>query len=455
MIRRIRNALGTLAAKAAGMSFFPRWAQHAFRSFNFRLYANEGYKANAVVFAALRVWDNAFGEPELHAYRETDDGKVKDVAHPIRDCLRGNPWYSESELFGTLIAWAGIGGVSFAWKERANNNDVRALWPLHRGQMWAVPGGEGYLSHYAYDPGTGHVQRVEATEVVPLYWARDPLNPLDGVSPLMALAHDVDTMAALKRYIFLLLKNDAVPRGVVSLKTPVGDKRLKEMKEQFEGGFGGDNVGRVAFLQGTEADYQRVAANLNELAANVLYDVPEAHIAAAFEVPAVLLGVNVGVQRAIQGAPAELERFWVRQKLAPRWRRFANTMTTHLLPDFDDDPAVSLEFDLSRIESLQENRDAQATRARSDFTAGLITRNMALMATGREPVPDGDVYLMPSSAFEVPSEVSLKAERLSPGALMNRQLRERRELARSFEDAILEALQESQDAAVRAAGNGA
>lgn len=455
MIRRIRYALGALAAKAAGMSFFPRWAQHAFRSFNFRLYANEGYKANAVVFAATRVWDNAFGEPELHAYRDTDDGEVKELDHPVRQVLTGNPFYSESELFGTLISWAAIGGVSFAWKERANNGDVLALWPLHRGQMWAVPASEGYLSHYAYDPGAGHPRRVEPTEVIPCYWARDPLNPLDGVSPLMALANDVDTMQALKRYIYSLLKNDAVPRGVVSLKNPVGEKRLQEMKEQFETGFGGENVGRVAFLQGTEAEYQRVAANLNELAANVLYDVPEAHIAAAFEVPAVLLGVNVGVQRAIQGAPREMEEFWTRQKVVPRWRRFAGTMTTHLLPDVDADPAVKLRFDLSSIKALQEDQNALADRVRADFVAGLVTRNMALMATGREPVPDGDVYLMPSSAFEVPSEVSLKAQELSPGALMHRQLREKRELAQSFEDAILEALQEGQDAAVRAAGNGA
>lgn len=404
MMRRLRQWVARTAVKSFDLRLVPRWMRHAWSTIRFEQLADEGYRKNSAVFACVRLWANSFPEPRLTLVNETPEGPTLLPGHPLQRLIkRPNPRMSERMLMTYAVTYMAVGGDCFLFKERNQRGDVIALWPLHAGQITPVAAtGSGWLSHYLYkDDVTEH--RVEASEIVQIMWAPDPLNPLRGLSPLIAAARSVDTDAAAQAYVFNLLKNDAVPLTVVTLKEPVGETRLKQLKAQFKQGFGGDSTGEPMFIEGDEASVSRLGASLGDLAAEALHNIPESRIAAAFEVPAVMVGLHVGLSRAIQGAPAEMQEGWTETVRVPRWRLVQDQIDLGLRDDFKLPDTAAIEYDLNEVAALEGSREKSRATARADFRAGLITRNEALSATGREPVDGGDVYLVPSSTVEVPA----------------------------------------------------
>ena len=299
MIDRFRSSLGNMLLKAASLSFTPAWLKTAWTDLAFHTLVREGYKGNSAVWACVRVYARAFPEPEMHVFRDTQDGKEKLPDHPVRQLLaRPNPFMGEDELWSFVITYMALGGNAYLWKERSRSGAVVALWPLHDGHMSPAPGSTTWITHYQYDQGDGRAVPVPIEDVIHLRWAPDPMQPTRGLAPLVAAARVVDTDNEALRYTFALLKNDAVPRTILTTKLPLDPKGLKQMQEQWRERYGGDNRGDIAVVSG-DVSIARAGANLSELQVEMLHNIPESRIAAAFEVPAVLAGLNIGLQRAL------------------------------------------------------------------------------------------------------------------------------------------------------------
>lgn len=414
-VDRLRSSVGTrmLGNRKAvqEMRFVPTFLKAAWTDIAFRVLAKEGYKANAAVYACVQAWAQAFPEPELHVRRRDRGGAEEWLwEHPARLLMeRPNAAMGEDEFWAFVITYLALGGNCYCWKERDRAGRPVALWPLHDGQMEPVPGGrpsDGFISHYMYDDGGGKPKaRVEASEVIHLRWAIDPLNPTRGLSPLVACSRSVDTANEAMRYQFALLKNDAVVSTLVSFKEPVGVTRLAELKRQFMEKFGGDERGGVAFVESTEATISRLGSNLQELAVEALLNVPEANIAAAFEVPPGLAGLNVALQRpAGLGSVGDTAvQEFTQRRLVPRWRRVASQFTAGLLRDFDKAAGVAFAFDTSTVQALREDEGALVTTWNGAIAAGWATVNEARARAGLPAVASGNVFLRSFSMIEVPA----------------------------------------------------
>ena len=125
----------------------------------------------------------------------------------------------------------------------------------------------------------------------------------------------------------------------------------------------------------------------------------ESRICAAFGVPPILVGARVGLDRSTFANYEEARRSFYAETLRPLWRMMESALTAGLLRA-EGHAEEELFYDLDGVQELQEDRDKRAARGREGWKSGLLTRNEARVAGGYEPVPEGDVYLLPVGVEE-------------------------------------------------------
>lgn len=393
MIRAlVASALGL---KAAEIRFQTDFMRAPIMDLSFGNIVREGYRKNSAVYSCIRVHATAFPEPPLVVKRKIGKGLDALDEHPLTALMRRpNPFMGQAEFWAMVVTWMAVGGNCYVWKRRDRAGRTMELWPLHDGLIRPIFHPTQWISGYVADAGDGRKVPVSADEIIHLRWAPDPLQPQVGLTPIMAVAREVDTDNEAARYIHALLKNDAVPRTLVTVKNGLTDGAFKRLKAQFREQYGGSKRGDVMVLEGQEMSIDRLGLNLNELADAALRRVPETRIAGAFETPAILAGLGAGLDSATYSNAEALTEFFTETTMIPRWRLVASQFQTQLLPDFGDGDGLVVEFDLSQVRALADDEDTKWTRWRGAWTDGIATKNEARVALGLEPTEHGDVFLV-------------------------------------------------------------
>jgi HK97 family phage portal protein len=335
-----------------------------------------------------------FAEPPLLVY--ADESKKKALPdHPLQALIkRPNPFMGEDEFWKYMLTYAPTGGNAYAKIVANNGGEPTELWPYHDMVMWPVPGRMTWIDHYAYSLDNGHhVEDIPIEEIVHFKWAIDPETPWKGLSALGPVGREVDTDNELTRYMIRLLQNDAVPRGVLTIPqgVPVSPADKETIKQDWRLKFGGLNRGDISVLSGG-MQYQRVGLDMAELALDALHGVPEARIASAYGVPAIVAGLNIGLTRSTYSNFEEARKMFTEQTLVPLWRAMASEIQQSVVPLFRRPCYV--DFDLKRVAALNENTTAIAQWVVNAWDKGLITRNQALTRLGEGQAEDGtgDAY---------------------------------------------------------------
>jgi HK97 family phage portal protein len=358
----------------------------------------------------------AYPEPRLRVYRDNGTSLEPLPNHPLSQLLnQPNPQMGQAELLQAIMMFKAISGNAYLYKVRSAARKVVELWPLNDSQIVPVAGKETLISHYEWqDEESGREVKVPAEDIVHFKWLPDPQYPWRGIAPLVAVARDVDTDNEATKYCFALLANDATPRTVMQL--PTGAKVQSKddadrMRYMFMEKYGGANRGTPAIID-NGATISRLSMNMEELAFEALRRVPEARISAAFRVPAVLAGLNVGLENATYANVEGLRRYLTETTLAPLWRLDADEIGSDLLPEFGGNTGLVVAFDTSGVVALQENVKELRAWANEALRAGGITRNQYLGYLGLPPDPAGDVYLMPMTTIAVPAGLPSGSKRL-------------------------------------------
>ncbi len=400
--------------KAAGMPIFPEWMRYSFSSTSFRALAQEGYRGNGGVFGCISALAFAFPEPPLLVWQETAAGKAPLRNHALSMLLkRPNPQMGLAELLQYTMVYMAVGGNCYWYKVRSRAGRVVELWPLHDGQMTPKPGTTRLIDHYELDMGTGTPERIEASEVVHHKWMPDPLAPHKGLGPMIAVAREVDTDNEATRYLFALLKNDAMPRlaFVVPPGVELSQDQRDRFNEEWKDRHGVDKRGGVALLEGG-VDVKTIATNLRELEFNALRRVPEARMSSAFRVPAIIAGLYVGLERSTLANYAEARTQFAEDTLVPMWSNLADEASTDLLPDFAGRDDEIVEFDLAKVQALQRRVMERRKWALEALRGGGLLVNEFRAACDLPPDENGDVYLRGQALQAVPARLMIAA----PGA---------------------------------------
>jgi HK97 family phage portal protein len=410
----IRHWAAKTILKWGNVVLVPQWERRSFMQPTFRNLAVEGYRGNGIIFACLSAWAFSFPEPPLLVWEEGPGGRVPLPMHGLSQLLRRpNPQMGLSELLQFSIVYMGIGGNCYWYKVRSAAGRPVELWPLHDGQINPVAGEHRMIDHYEFLGATGAPLPIPAEDIVHFKWMPDPLQPQRGLGPLMAVLREVDTDNEATRYVFALLKNDAMPRLAITVPETRGELSPEEharLREEFTEKHGGTQRGGIALLE-AGLDIRPIALNLKEMEFGTLRDVPEARLCSAFRVPAVVVGANVGLSKGGQFANhKESVLDFTERSLVPAWGMFDDKVTADLLPEFGGTPRQVVMFDTDRVVALADKRATERQWALTGLTAGGLLVNEFRAAAGLPPDDGGNIYLRGFAVTEVPGRVPAPAK---------------------------------------------
>ncbi len=378
--------------------------------------AKRAYGGNAIAYACIRLLSQSVPEPPLRSYQEDPDGNRTELArdHPLRVLIRRpNELMTEYEFWELTTIFMAITGSAFYWKQRANSGQVIALWPLRPDRVGPIysdsdKAGERLLAGWSYqDPGSNAYVPIPRRDV--LCWNfPDPADQsggiVEGLGPLQVLAAEISADNEATAFVGALLKNYAAPSMLLKIKQAVRtEEEAQFLKQKAAAEFGGSNRGKVGLLD-ADSEVQMVGFNMQQLEFPDLRSIAEARVAAAVGVPAILVGLKVGLDRSTFSNLSESRAFFAETTLSNYWRRYADKMTNDLAAEFG--PGLVCEFDTSQVRALAGQRVEKIQPIKEAFEKSAATRGEYRAALGLPPREGDDVYVMPGTTTEVAAPIA-------------------------------------------------
>lgn len=418
----------------------------------------DGFYANAAFAACVTAYALALPEPPLLVTDSNEDPVGK--RHPLQRLLtRPNPWMSHNELIATAATYLLVGGNCYLHKVRNGAGQTLELYPYSDGHITAIPGKTRWIEAYEYNNGDGDPVRIPWEDIVHLKWPVPDLDhPWRGEAPLRLLAREVDADTEMTRIVWSLLRNNATPSTLIVYPQGVNltEEERNAIKARFGLQHGGDNRGGVGIATGG-ATVERLALNLQEMDMSALRRIPETRITAICSIPAMLVGLNVGLERSTYSNMEEARKGWTQGTLMRLWNLIAGELEADLAPDFGQE--LTIAFDTSKVGALQPNMTQLRADAATLFKEKLITQNEAREMVFLPPVGDitvadgGDVFadgsipsnekptdpepLAPSFIDVTPQPPQLVDEEAAIKALLRRYVKAKRETAVEREQAAM------------------
>lgn len=365
---------------------------------------------SSLITVAMGWYARTFPEAPIGLWQKVPDGDDKRInSHPFLSLLaRPNQSYSGRLMWmGGMISFLGDGNL-YLLKDRSAGGRVVRLWyvPHWMVEPKAPADGSEFISHYEYRPGgqAGAV-RLAVEDVVHLRYGLDPANTRKGLSPVKALLREVYTDEEAARFTAAMLRNMGVAGIVVSPKDNAiqfaPDEALA-MKTKIQQNTTGDRRGE-AIVTDIPIDVMPIADGMTGIDMARVRAIPESRVAAAFGIPASVLGYLSGMQQTAVGATLREQRELAYESaIVPVQDVLADELQVQLLDDFVDDvDGYRVGFDRSGVRVLQEDEDARWDRVVRGVQGGVILVSEARQELGFTPGPDDEVYLRPLSVVEV------------------------------------------------------
>jgi hypothetical protein len=195
-------------------------------------------------------------------------------------------------------------------------------------------------------------------------------------------------------FLKVFFQNGAIVNGLLKTDQNVDEasaRALRRMWMEQHGGIG--NWGAPAIL-GKGLEYQQLQMSMRDMSFPDLDARSEARICSVFDVPAIMVGAKIGLDRATYSNYKEARLAFYQGPVTSRWRWYSSEITQQLLPLYGGSQAkLAARFDTADVEALQEDRTARWARAIESAKAGLTTRDEAREEMGLDPVDNKPVFI--------------------------------------------------------------
>lgn len=308
--------------------------------------SHKGYQQNSLVYACVEAIATAIPSALLEVRKPDPNGRGEVIEdHPLSLLLaKPNKWMDDYELWHLTSIYYLLGGNAYWWKGRNGGRAVVELMPIRpdlveprqtSNAAWAaangVTSGE-WIDYYEYNLN-GNKIIIPVGDIVHFRHGHDPNNPRKGLPPIAPILAEVGLDAMATEHVTALLDNYAIPGLAVKVKRRISSPtEANEIKARFMASYGGPKRGEPMVMdQDTELQGLNVTPQQMELPD--LRDVSETRICAAFKVPPIVVGANVGLKRGTYSNYEQArEAFWD-EGIGPRLRAYRSKINAQLLPD--------------------------------------------------------------------------------------------------------------------------
>jgi HK97 family phage portal protein len=266
---------------------------------------------------------------------------------------------SGREFISALVYSRMLNGNAFALKIRNAEGQLIGLdWIPHQ-SIEVIPAKhrQNQVDHYRITTPQG-ITKVPREDILHDRDGLDPHNPTCGISRIKCIARQIQTDNQIAAYSQSLLSNP-IPSLIVSAKTDGtkltqadADHIAQKMKEATSR----DRAGGV-IVPTFPAEITPIGFKPDDLAIAQLNRLPEERIAAVLGIPAIVVGLGAGLDRATYSNVKEARESALQEFLIPLWQDLAATFTDQLLPEFGPTQNLSVNYHLPDNSSLRPAYD--------------------------------------------------------------------------------------------------
>ena len=338
------------------------------------------------VYSAVRLRSEAVTRPLVRVYRTDPTGHrvLVEPSHPVARLLeRVNPWYTRGDLWRATEIYLCLWGAAFWAIERSEDGEPE-LWPLRPDRMAVIPDRRRYVRGFVY---RGAVEQVAYTpdEIV---WLRyfNPLEEMAGLSPLAPARLSADMGHEGLHFNRHLLRNSARPDFLLLTNQEMNDAELEDFYARWEQRYQGPGNAHRPAVASAIRDVKTLGLSHRDIdfIQGLRWSLEE--VSRTYGVPKLLLG---DFERATYANVQASERMFWRNTVVPEVKFLEEQLNRSLLPKLGY-PQLTVEFDLSVIEALQEDENSRVQRETALLDRGVITINEVRRERNLPEVPWGD-----------------------------------------------------------------
>ena len=339
------------------------------------------------VYAAIKLRADALTRPPLRVYRTGESGGRRTAVEPSHPaaCLldRVNSWHTRADLWRATETHLCLWGAAF-WAIERDADGQPELWPLRPDRMVVLPDRQRYVRGFVYR-GVAEPVAYTPDEIV---WLRyfNPLEELAGLSPLAPARLSADMGHEGLRFNRHVLRNSARPDFLLLTDEEMTASELEEFYTRWEMRHrGASNAHRPAVASAVR-DVKTLGLSHRDIdfIQGLRWSLEE--ISRTYGVPKLLLG---DFERATYANVQASERMFWRNTIVPEVRFLEEQLNRMLLPKLGY-PQLTVEFDLSVIEALQEDENNRVQRESALLDRGVLTINEVRRERNLPDVPWGD-----------------------------------------------------------------
>ena len=366
---------------------------------NYLNFAKEGYGKNEIVHACIRELATSAASPEYMIEVPSSEGGMiemtsGDLFQILQQPTPTQDWFQWIELLTTYLM---VSGNVYVLKERHKTNKIGSLYLLRPDRI-TINGGSKGPESYTYEIG-GTEYHIPKEDVCHLKLP-NPSDDLYGLSPLKVLARAVNLDLNMTDYAKVFFQNAGIPSGLLKVKRRLqSQEEASIIRSRWRSQFGGrDNFHKVAIMD-DDAEYQAMGSVPKDLALSELHNVSESRICAVFGVPPILIGANVGLERATYSNYREARFSFNAETLRPLINRIIRFLNYSIAIEFPNQGKFAV--DQSSLTEMIDDKESNTARALNLFDKGMITLNEARELVGISAMEAGDVRRVPSNIIEI------------------------------------------------------
>jgi HK97 family phage portal protein len=366
---------------------------------SFESLVKHGWRKNELIFACISKTANTSAQVELKVYRDRDGEELPE--HPLKKLIqRPNSFMSEFDFWAAVIIYLKLAGVAYFEKERSRGGQVVNLWPLRPDWVRIIPSKQTMIGAYEY--GDGITKVTIAPEDMLRFQLFDPMSLFSIWPPAAVAARVGDVDNATTDFLKLFFQKGGTPVGLLKTVQRLEDAQVAQIRARWKERYGGyDNWADPAVLD-SDASYQQIGMSFKDMGFETLDARNEARICMVMDVPPILVGAKIGLDRSTFSNYAEARVAWWEDSLVPQYMNLEDAIVNQLLPEYEE--GLSVEWDYSRVSALQEDRNSRWSRATAAWNAGAITQNEFRAEVGLPDRPDGEVFKQSQSLLPAPQE---------------------------------------------------
>jgi len=366
-------------------------------------YANVGW-LHAVVFRIAL----GCSEVEWTLFDSSNPEKPKQIyKHPILTLLKQvNPFQTSNEFIALDTIYNELIGESY-WI--LNNNGLgepaEIILPYPQ-KMSVVPAKNfPYVKGYVYGVGVEAVP-FDVNEVIHFKYP-NPLNQYHGLAPAQAIGINLDAEQNADKWVNQFFYNSARPDGVIQFDYNLSDEQFDKLKKQWSEKYKGvSKAHQVALLEGG-GKYLQIQNTIKDMDFPNLKQKNRDVILGVWGMPQSVMGISENVNKAnAEAGDYQFARWLVKPRL--EWKK--SKLQEQLIGKFRKSDNLTLGFK----EVVPQTAEQKRLDAESGTRGGYWTVNEARIATGKDPIPNGDILLIELNRIPTPTSGKVNVQNIPP-----------------------------------------